>query len=174
MVILIINIIILTNIIKKIFLACEPAGPGFDHRSPSPDHRPAAQNVQCIHTSSDKGTRHTASCHQNWKMGNCGLSQIGASAPPLGSHGLCPYFYNAAFKYDFYASEKPTECRTRHMANSWPNGFKMGYMENRTRFKISNIILKKIKNFIIVLILALLSENYFHQQHHVFHGHHLI
>lgn len=120
---------------KKNFIkVCEPAGPGFDFRFVvAPDHRTAAQNVQCIHTSSDKGTRFTANCNQNWRMGNCGLSQVGAGPPPLGSHGLCPYFYNAAFKYNFLAMPKPNECRSRKTATSWPDSFRMGYMEKRKK-----------------------------------------
>lgn len=105
------------------------AGPGFDGK-PITDHRLAAENVQCIHTSRDKGTRYSL-CHQNWKMGNCGESQVAASDPPFGSHGLCPYFYNAAFKNNFYAVEKPNACRSKVAASQWPKDFKMGYMEER-------------------------------------------
>lgn len=50
------------------------AGPPFDIRGPI-DFKLSAQNVQCIHTNSgDKGTRHF-NCHQNWRLGNCGLTQ---------------------------------------------------------------------------------------------------
>lgn len=55
-----------TKKIKEID-ACDMAGPGFDSK-PTSDHRLAAQNVQCIHTSRDKGTKFSL-CHQNWKMG---------------------------------------------------------------------------------------------------------
>lgn len=34
-------------------------------------------------------------------MGKCGESQPAAGPYPLGSHGLCPYFYNLAFDYEF-------------------------------------------------------------------------
>lgn len=44
----------------------------------------SAKFVQCIHTSSDKGTK-IRSCHQNWIMGNCGLNQA-ASGLPLWDH----------------------------------------------------------------------------------------
>lgn len=112
------------------------AGPGFDYR-PQPDHSSAAKNVQCIHTSSDKGTRHTL-CDQNWKMGNCGQSQAAAGPPPKGSHGLCPYFYNSAFTHNFYAIPKPKECSSRRFATSWPENFKMGYSETRKKYKFYN------------------------------------
>lgn len=103
----------------------------FDFRKAFVDHRRAAKNVQCIFTSRDKGSRHTTACHQNWKMGNCGWSQVAAQDPPLGSHGLCPYFYLSAFSNDFPAVRKPAECGSRRMAGSWPVGFKMGYTESR-------------------------------------------
>lgn len=106
------------------------AGPGFDFRYVQPDHRLAAQNVQCIHTSVDKGTRYSG-CHQNWKMGNCGITQAAAGPPPKGNHGLCPYFYNSAFNNNFYAVTRPRECASRRPATSWPEGFKMGYTEDR-------------------------------------------
>lgn len=60
------------------FLACDMAGPGFDHHTIQPDHRVAAQNVQCIHTSRDKGTRFY-NCHQDWRLGNCGFAQPNCS-----------------------------------------------------------------------------------------------
>lgn len=110
---------------------CDIAGPMFDFRKAFVDHRRAAQNVQCIYTSRDKGSRHTTACSQNWKMGNCGWSQVAAQSPPMGSHGLCPYFYLSAFTNDFVAVKKPQECGARSMARNWPQGFKMGYMEQR-------------------------------------------
>lgn len=108
------------------------AGPGFDHRQIQPDHRNAAQNVQCIHTSRDKGTRFY-NCHQDWRLGNCGLTQIASNSPPLGSHGLCPYMYVNAFEHNFYAVEKPIDCLSTRAAFFWPKEYKMGYMENRKR-----------------------------------------
>lgn len=107
------------------------AGPGFDFRLPV-NHRLAAQNVQCIHTSRDKGTRHY-NCHQDWRLGNCGFSQNAAMDPPYGSHGLCPYMYISAFDHNFLAVEKPQECPARSSATKWPENFKMGYMEDRKR-----------------------------------------
>lgn len=105
------------------------AGPGFDSKKTT-DHRLAAQNVQCVHTSRDKGTRYSL-CHQNWKMGNCGQTQPAASAPPFGSHGLCPYFYNLAFHHPFYAVPKPQQCRSKIAPTRIPKNFQMGYMETR-------------------------------------------
>lgn len=57
---------------------CEPAGPGFENAKLNADPKLAAQNSQCIHTASGGyGTRERI-CHQNWSMGNCGESQVGA------------------------------------------------------------------------------------------------
>ncbi|XP_055708780.1 uncharacterized protein LOC129805004 [Phlebotomus papatasi] len=116
--------------IKEIDI-CDMAGPGFESKTP-PNHSLAAENVQCIHTSRDKGIRYST-CHQDWKMGNCGLTQDAAGKPPLGSHGLCPYFYNIAFKYDFFAIPRPTVCASKSsgIAGAYPTGYKMGYLENR-------------------------------------------
>lgn len=108
------------------------AGPGFDYKVNRLDHRDAAQNVQCIHTTRDKGTKFYT-CHQDWRMGNCGFSQPAAQEPPKGSHGLCPYFYINAFEYAFYAVNRPDKCISRKPAKFWPDGFKMGYMESRKK-----------------------------------------
>lgn len=110
------------------------AGPGFDYR-PQADHKLAAKNVQCIHTSRDKGTRHY-NCHQNWRIGNCGYSQDAASDPPFGSHGLCPYIYISSFENEFFAVPKPVECQSKMPAILWPENFKMGYLETRKRLTI--------------------------------------
>ncbi|XP_037043896.1 uncharacterized protein LOC119079910 isoform X2 [Bradysia coprophila] len=120
------------RVIKDIDV-CDMAGPPFDIRGPT-DFTLSAQNVQCIHTNSgDKGTRHFT-CHQNWRLGNCGFSQDAALPAPLGSHGLCPYMYVNAFENDFYAVEKPAACQSNHPARNWPTNFKMGYLEDRKRF----------------------------------------
>lgn len=108
------------------------AGPGFDFRLQT-NHQTAAKNVQCIHTSRDKGTRHY-NCHQDWRLGNCGYSQDAASVPPFGSHGLCPYMYISAFDHDFFAVDKPKECTSRGYAKVWPYSFRMGYFENRKKY----------------------------------------
>lgn len=112
-------------------LVCDQAGPGFDKNILNSLNSPrnSAQNVQCIHTSSDKGTR-KRDCHQNWNMGNCGNSQVAAGPRPLGSHGLCPYFYNHAFKHRFLAIPKPKNCRSNRNASGNVFGnFSMGYMD---------------------------------------------
>lgn len=79
------------------FLKNNFQGPGFDLNA---DPKPAGNNVACIDTSTDKGTN-VYNCHQNFVMGSCGVSQIAAGAPPMGSHGLCPYFYISSFTNDF-------------------------------------------------------------------------
>ncbi|CAD7088698.1 unnamed protein product [Hermetia illucens] len=117
------------NQIKEID-TCDMAGPGFDFRVASLDHKDAAQNVQCIHTSRDKGTKNY-DCHQDWRMGNCGASQDAADRPPMGSHGLCPYFYISAFDHPFFAVNQPRRCSSSRPASFWPEDFKMGYLETR-------------------------------------------
>lgn len=91
----------------------------------------AAKNVQCIHTSTDKGTT-KRNCHQDWIMGECGKDQPAASDPPFGNHGLCPHFYNSAFENDFCAVHKPKSCSSSRAVTTIPKKYKMGYMENRT------------------------------------------
>ena len=94
------------------------------------DHKSAAKNVQCIHTSYDKGTHFYSKCHQDWRMGNCGFSQVAASIPPFGSHGLCPYMYVNAFDYKFLAIPKPNRCpSTLETTTFWPENYRMGYLQ---------------------------------------------
>lgn len=104
------------------------AGPGFDNKR---IYRGAAKNVQCIHTSRDRGTSNYNGCHQNWRMGICGVRQTGAQRPPLGSHGLCPVYYNLAFDHSFLAVKNIMNCSSEHEVTAWPNDFRMGYLETR-------------------------------------------
>lgn len=115
-----------TNLL--IFKACDPAGPGFDNLAISKDPKLSAKNVQCINTSTDKGTS-IYNCHQNWRMGSCGIIQKGSTSPPMMSHGLCPYFYTSAFKNDFIYKNITTECINKRPALKLPLNYKMGYME---------------------------------------------
>lgn len=95
---------------KKVARAdcCDPAGPSFPASAASVKHaKDAAQTVQCIHTSSDKGTT-LRYCQKDINMGKCGLSQIGATSPPLMSHGLCPMFYTFSFNNQFGLVPKET------------------------------------------------------------------
>ncbi|XP_049539860.1 uncharacterized protein LOC125953985 [Anopheles darlingi] len=112
---------------------CDMAGPGFDsdRMFKQTDFRAAAKNVQCIHTSIDKGTKFPNKCHQNWRMGQCGLRQAAAGPPPLGSHGLCPVFYNLAFEQQFLAQPKAPECLALGEVATYPRNYRMGYMETR-------------------------------------------
>ncbi|XP_052873365.1 pancreatic lipase-related protein 2-like [Anopheles cruzii] len=111
---------------------CEPAGPGFDgdpvHLEKDPQE--AAKTVQCIHTSDNYGTSQR-NCHQNWNLGRCGRWQDAAGPYPKGSHGLCPYMYNSAFRHDFLAMPNRYNCPTIRLAPSWPKGFRMGYFMDR-------------------------------------------
>lgn len=80
---------------------CDPAGPLFPDTSlPALHARDSALFVQCIHTSSDKGTKGRY-CPININMGKCGHSQPGSTSRPYLSHGLCPVMYNNAFRIDF-------------------------------------------------------------------------
>ncbi|KAL9702401.1 hypothetical protein quinque_005919 [Culex quinquefasciatus] len=110
---------------------CEPAGPGFDSDGTFSVLNPrlAARNVQCIHTSAEFGT-FRRDCHQNWMMGNCGRSQLAAGPFPKGNHGLCPYFYNSAFRNEFRATAKRPECFSFRAAADWPPTFRMGYLSD--------------------------------------------
>lgn len=103
--------------------------PGFDLAT---DPKPAAKNVACINTSTDKGTL-TYNCHQNFRMGVCGSSQIGASTYPIGSHGMCPYMFNLAFTYDFVPVNL-YGCTSTRLAPNQTSSVKMGYMGNFNRF----------------------------------------
>ncbi|XP_055685646.1 inactive pancreatic lipase-related protein 1-like [Lutzomyia longipalpis] len=128
---------LLTQKIKEID-ACDPAQVGFLPYPITPDPKLSADNVQCIHTSGDKGTVQRY-CHQDWNMGHCGLYQDAAGLNPLNDHGTCPIFYNSAFRNNFNAIPMPLECLLpkflqildfRSLANCvYPSGFKMGYMQ---------------------------------------------
>ena len=98
----------------------------------SKDPKLSAKNVQCINTSIDKGTT-IYNCHQNWRMGSCGYSQIGSTSPPFMSHGLCPYIYTSAFQNDFKYKNITTECYNPRPSLALPLNFKMGYMEMRRK-----------------------------------------
>lgn len=74
------------------------------------DSKLAALLVQCIHTNSIGYGTPKRDCHVDWNMGNCGNSQAASGDPPLGSHGLCPYFYVNSFENDFPAIQKPFSC----------------------------------------------------------------
>lgn len=129
---------------KKLILACDMAGPGFDYIYKK-DPKGAAKNVQCIHTSNNAGTVERK-CHQDWLMGHCGEYQDAGSdveavycsimrnckVEPMLSHSLCPFFYVSAFKNDFIV-DNPYNCRSSRMAKNLPANFKMGFMETRKK-----------------------------------------
>lgn len=105
--------------------ACDPAGPGFDGVWRTVDPKLAARHVACINTSIDKGTK-IYNCHQNFRMGNCGVSQPAAGPRPLGNHGMCPYLYNSAFDFEFEPSYD-TACKSDRAVQNIPDGLIMGY-----------------------------------------------
>lgn len=125
------------------FQVCEPAGPGFDYRQSTKPPQSAAKNVQCIHTSVLAGTFHR-SCHQDWMLGNCGRQQPASNVFMYYfcqmtrqcessyhiSHGLCPHYYNAAFKNDFVSSNV-YNCGSLRPPTVRLDGYKMGYTESR-------------------------------------------
>ncbi|XP_055538865.1 uncharacterized protein LOC129726179 [Wyeomyia smithii] len=111
---------------------CEIVGVTFDSAySNPPNHRLAAKNVQCIHTSKQYGTKYRSSCHQDWILGDCGYNQEAAPLSSYGSHGVCTLFYNSAFENDFLAEANVNNCTMDQEADNFPDGFKMGYMETR-------------------------------------------
>lgn len=54
---------------------CDPAGPGFVNTPREKEPMLAAKNIACISTSNNYGTTNY-NCHQNFRMGNCGYSQV--------------------------------------------------------------------------------------------------
>ncbi|KAL7019636.1 hypothetical protein ACKWTF_011185 [Chironomus riparius] len=112
---------------------CDPAGPGFDLGVDLGDHSLAAQNVQCIHTNSGGLGTTIKNCSQNWHMGICGTLQVGAQPFPKGHHGLCPYYYTAAFKHDFIAWQNIYACYSTRAVANYSVDFRMGYMETLER-----------------------------------------
>lgn len=125
-------------------LACELAGPGFDYKSTTMNPQKAAKNVACIHTSFFAGTS-SRLCHQDWMMGMCGMYQPadnfwkyilcsvsnGCDNSQYYSHGLCPNFYNSAFRNDFVDDNTIYKCGSEREPKEKVDGFKMGYMESR-------------------------------------------
>lgn len=58
-------------------VVCEPAGPDFDNAT-TVDPKLAALDTQCIHTAAGGLGTVERRCHQDWLMGYCGISQVGA------------------------------------------------------------------------------------------------
>jgi len=107
---------------------CDPAGPGFTD-STVKDPKLGGKNVRCINTSTDKGTD-KYNCHRNFRMGTCGIIQPGASAPPMGNHGLCPYFFVNSFVNNFAVNNSfAAGCVVKKLATNIPVDLKMGYSE---------------------------------------------
>lgn len=123
-----------TELIGRMDL-CELTGPGFGpvwFFWPNPkarDPKLASKNTQCINTSTDKGTN-VYDCHQNFRMGNCGVTQPAAGPYPLGSHGLCPYFYNHAFNHKFVANNY-FKCTSPNESKA--TDIRMGYLGHEER-----------------------------------------
>lgn len=107
---------------------CDPAGPGFDNFK---DPKQAAKFVGCINTSTDKGTN-VYKCHHNYRMGSCGDWQAGATSYPIGSHGMCPYLYNLAFKHNFVPNNF-YNCKSNRMVKEFKSNVKLGYLADFDR-----------------------------------------
>lgn len=87
---------------------CDPAGPSFPATALSVQHtKYSAQKEQCIHTTSDKGTT-LRYCQKSVNMRNCGTLQVGATSPPVMSHGLSPIFYRNSSNNNFVLIPKAT------------------------------------------------------------------
>jgi hypothetical protein len=117
------------RLIDKIY-ACDPAGVGFTFYNR--DSRKAARFVQCINTSTDKGTSYY-NCHQNWRLGECGNRQIAAGKFPMGSHGLCPFFFAKSFRHDFVARNDIYNCKSSRFVMDLPSDYIMGMRETREK-----------------------------------------
>lgn len=78
-------------------------------------------------------------------LGNCGTSHPGVDDTHyifcaltkcpydvIGSHNMCNEIYISAFENDFIAGN-PQSCSEIQIPSNMPQGFKMGYMENRRR-----------------------------------------
>lgn len=96
------------------------------------DPKTAGKRVQGIHTSNLIGTVEYNN-HVDFLMGHCGLYQDANGRIPYGDHGLCPYFFNCAFRNRFRAMPRPAECRRRHPrasdqdVMSYDESFAMGW-----------------------------------------------
>lgn len=112
---------------------CDPAGPGFEGTARAKVPTLAGRNVACISTSNNYGTT-LHNCHQNFRMGNCGYAQAAHGNYPKGSHGLCPYFFNAAFDFDF-VPYNDYSCSSTRSANI-THEVKMGFLGNFNRTEV--------------------------------------
>ena len=141
---------------------CELTGPGFGpiwFFWPNPrarDPKLASKNTQCINTSTDKGT-YVYNCHQNFRMGNCGTRQPAAGAYPLGSHGLCPYFYNSAFEHKF-VSNNYFKCASANEAKN-VSDVQMGYLGHENRHSLRGDIFVATAEFPPYLVVNDVIDN---------------
>jgi hypothetical protein len=120
-----------TQLIDRMDL-CDPAGYlAYTGITTSTDPKPAAKNVACINTSNDKGTSNY-NCHQNFRMGYYGHWQLAAGPYPLGSHGLCPHFYNIGFTTAFVPCNT-YNCVSSRLAKNLTSSVRMGYMGDFNR-----------------------------------------
>lgn len=67
---------------------------------------------------------------------------------PLGSHGLCPVFYNIAFRHKFLAVKKHKTCKEpineRDLTVFPDEGIRMGYFQNITNSAYNEVNLYAI------------------------------
>lgn len=72
------------------------------------------------------------------------LDVLSANRPkPLGSHGLCPVFYNFAFKHRYMAVKKSKACNLpinkRDLISLPAVGIRMGYMQTITNATVNDV-----------------------------------
>lgn len=136
--------------------ACDPAGPGFDGTLRAKDPKLAAKNVACINTSNIKGTS-IYNCHQNYRMGRCGISQP-ASNPDLSHHQICPYFYIESFDHKFVPNNL-FRCLSRKFTNKFSEDVRMGYLGDFNRTKVRGEIFIATAKYSPYLVVAGLLDN---------------
>ncbi|CAG9806644.1 unnamed protein product [Chironomus riparius] len=98
---------------------CDPAGPNFmTYEFAFAPAQKAATLVQVINTNSFNYGTGIYDAHINFKMGHCGIWQDGQGAPPMGSHGMCPYMYYYSFFNDYkHNPVYKAECNYGYSAN---------------------------------------------------------
>lgn len=84
--------VVITTSICMIFSFDLSPGPGFDYTDRHRNFTLAAKIVNCIHTSTDKGTVFYSQCPQSFRMGVCAIYQPAAGPFPVRIHKLFHLF----------------------------------------------------------------------------------
>lgn len=72
---------------------CDPAGPGFDVHPSNIEPRAVAIHSQCMHTDSSGYGTSDRCCHQDWILGDCGITQTAAGYNFLLRHAVLILFF---------------------------------------------------------------------------------